>query len=95
MVLSTREREGEVVVECPETHSAWRVRVFLDDRGRGHVRGCSRFWGGLSCDVRCESRAAQVLREVLAVEEDATPPVYCGRPNLAAPRPREPKRASA
>jgi hypothetical protein len=66
------------------------VHVARNAEGDPHVCGCSRYWGELYCEGACEERAIAAFHAMQTSETPAPdPPVYCGHPNLAAPRPRE------
>lgn len=85
-MIATAERlEFNVLVDCPETGRPTRVWVEADAQEDPQLRGCSRYWGDLLCEGACEEEAVAQFRKTA----ERCPPVYCGRPNLASPRPRE------
>lgn len=82
--------EVTVQVTCPLLDIPMQVHVARNETGQPHVCGCSRYWGELHCDGACEERAIAAF-DAMQTSKTATQatPVYCGYPNLAAPRPRE------
>lgn len=88
--------EATVKVTCPVLDIPMQVRVTRDEYGQAHLCGCARYWGKLHCDGACEESAIAELHAAETAKAVAlTKAVYCGHPNLAAPRPRELEPAGA
>ena len=96
MLSALQLPEGKVRVVCPSIDLPLEVRVARTPDGEVTLCGCARYWGKLRCDGACADQALAAFEalersKIVALAET----VYCGHPNIAAPRPREGAPANA